>query len=1311
MLDFYTISVDKSKKDREIIYPSLNASRCYDMMTRGKSFYAVWNKHINLWDTNIYSVQELMDEELYEFSKSYVPDDPNKTVVVKYMKDFDSGIFERFNRLIKCIGDNYNDLDTKLTFKSDVIQIKDYRSKRLTYDILPGSTTCYEKLISTLYSVDEREKLEWAVGSILAGDSPTIQKFIVLYGDAGTGKSTFLNIVEKLFNGYIATFEASALTSSQNQFSMAPFSTNPLLAIQHDGDLSRIDDNTRLNSITGHDDILINEKNKPPYVVKTRAFLFVGSNKMVKITDGKSGLLRRLIDVMPTGRKLPSNEYIKLREGIDFELGAIANHCLGVYKKLGKHYFDSYSPVKMQMGTDHFYDFMEENYDLFDKQDSVTLTQATALYNTYKLMADVPYPYNRQQLRRELGNYFDSYNDRKMVDGVQTRSMYTGFKRDKFKEFIPTEKNIQTLTLDKTESIFDKESCDCPAQYASSKETPTQKWDKVTTSLKDLDTTKTHFVKLPLNHIVIDFDLKGEDGNKSQKKNLEAASKWPATYTEFSKSGSGIHLHYIYDGDPETLSRIYAEGIEIKVFVGNSSLRRRLSMCNDIPVATIRDGLPVKGVKMINYEGIRTEKSLIAAIEKNLRKEVHPGTKPSIDFIHHILEEAYASGIPYDVTSMQQSILIFATNSTNQADYCIKLVDKMKFQSEEGHISKTQSENDEIVFYDVEVFPNLFVVVYKALGEGRPIVKLINPSSKDIEGLLKFRLVGFNCRRYDNHILYGRLMGHTLEELYNLSQKIVNGSKTSMFREAYNLSYTDIYDFSSKKQSLKKFEIELGIHHQELGLPWDQPVPEELWDKVADYCINDVVATEATFNARKDDWTARLILAKMSGLTPNDTNNSHTAKIIFGDEKKPHSEFVYTDLREMFPGYVFDHGKSTYKLETIGEGGKVYAEPGMYYNVPLLDVESMHPWSAILMNIFGKYTERFKDIVLTRTHIKNGEIDEVKSMMDGMFVELLDAGFNMDALGGALKIPINSVYGMTSASFDNIFKDPRNIDNIVAKRGALFMTDLKEACQLRGLKVAHIKTDSIKLPGATEEDIKFVVEFGAKYGYKFVHEATYEKMCLVNDAVYIAKVGWAEKAKKIGKWSATGSQFAHPYVFKKLFSKEEIVFDDLCETKSVSTALYLNMNHDLPEGENNYHFVGKVGRFCPMLPGPTTGTLMREKEGSYYYAAGTKGYRWMEAEMVKELGMEDQIDMSYFNNLVDAAYENLGKYGDVERFLSDSEVTPPPYQELAPWVLPCGDKSLKSCVDCPHFSEAPPDGDEQYRQTCAKGFNIDSVII
>ena len=128
---------------------------------------------------------------------------------------------------------------------------------------------------------------------------------------------------------------------------------------------------------------------------------------------------------------------------------------------------------------------------------------------------------------------------------------------------------------------FDESCAECFAQYANENETPIKPWDKVKTKLSDIDTSKLHYVKIPENHIVIDFDIKDESGKKSFEKNLEAASKFPPTYAELSKSGAGIHLHYIYDGDPTTLNRLYDKYIEIKVFSGKSSLRRKLTLCNN----------------------------------------------------------------------------------------------------------------------------------------------------------------------------------------------------------------------------------------------------------------------------------------------------------------------------------------------------------------------------------------------------------------------------------------------------------------------------------------------------------------------------------------------------------------------------------------------------------------------------------------------------------------------------------------------------------------------------------------------------------
>ena len=1308
MLDFLSISTRHRKQLIEV-YPRFRVMKSQDLMIRGGDFYAVWVEDRGLWSTDEHDLIRLVDRELDLYFEAH-RNELGENVRLMYMWDAESGMIDAWHRYCQQqLRDSYQMLDEKLIFSNDDTNKKDYASKRLPYPLEAGDCPAYEKLVSTLYTEDERHKLEWAIGSIVAGESKNLQKFLVLYGGPGTGKSTMLNIVQQLFEGYYSVFDAKALGSANAQFALEPLKKNPLVAIQHDGDLSRIEDNTRLNSVVSHEWMSVNEKHKSQYDNRFICFLFLGTNKPVKITDGKSGILRRLIDVTPSGKKVSPRDYKKLVKQIEFELGAIASHCRDVYLDDPGAY-DNYIPTSMMSASNDFYNYVIDMFRVFKKEDGTTLKAAWEAYKVYCDDAKVGFPLNRRAFKEELSNYFRDYVEQmEGEDGTLIRCYYKGFKTDAFEEFekpkqqqTKEEPKSHLIKFDAAESIFDKECADCFAQYASTKETPLKAWDNVKTKLRDIDTSRLHYVKVPENHIVIDFDIKDKDGNKCFEKNVEEASKWPATYAELSKSGGGVHLHYIYDGDVSKLSRVYDDDIEVKVYTGKSSLRRKLTKCNDIPIATINSGLPLKGDgEVVNWEGIKNEKMLRRMIKRNLNKEYHAFTAPSVQYIHSLMEDAYNRGIPYDVSDMYNEIFAFAAQSSNSSEACLALVDKMKFKSEEPSVNVEST--DELVFYDCEVFPNLFLVNWKIAGEGKPVVRMINPKPSEIEELLKYKLVGFNCRRYDNHMLYGCMIGYNNEQLYELSQRIVGGERNAFFGEAYNLSYTDVYDFAATKQSLKKWEIELGIHHQELGLPWDQPVPEERWVEVAEYCDCDVIATEAVFNHLQGDFTARKILAELSGLTVNDTTNTQTTRFIFGNEKNP--QLVYTDLSETFPGYEFVDFKNMYRGTDLGFGGYVYAEPGMYGNVALLDVASLHPHSIIAMNCFGEYTKRFKDILDARMYIKHGDYDAARHMLDGKLAPYLEDETTAKQLAQALKIAINSVYGLTSAKFDNPFRDARNVNNIVALRGALFMRTLQDEVQSRGFTVCHIKTDSIKIPDATPEIIDFCMNFAKQYGYTFEHEATYDRMCLVNDAVYIAKY---KDGKHAGEWTATGTQFQVPYVFKKLFSKEDISFDDMCEAKSVTSALYLDMNENLPdvtEYENikalrdkpaskltkrenelldsythmsneqldseiakghEYQFIGKVSSFCPIKPGCNGGELVRQatdKSGEIKYvsATGAKGYRWLESETVRTLEKRDDVDRSYYDKLVDGAIDSISQYGDFSWFVSDDPYIGPQY--------------------------------------------------
>ena len=1319
-MDFYKIEAIRNGHGRIEIGPSLQVIKSKDLMVRGGEFYAFWDNENNIWSKDMYRLYEVIDSDIRKYLDEHKEFSHEK---INFMTTYKSSAAKEFIQYLKLLQDNYHELDSDVTFIDDVPKREDYRSKRLDYSPRKGDISAYEELMSTLYLPDERQKIEWAIGSILCGDGKNIQKFCVFYGNSGTGKSTVMKIISRMFEGYVATFDSKAL-SNNSSFSLEPFKNNPLVSIQDDGDLSKIEDNTKLNSLTSHEVMTVNAKYERLYSMRFNCFLFMGSNKPVKITDAKSGIIRRLLDIHPTGETIPQMHYEDLMsEILGFEIPAIAYQCMTTYRNMGPRYYTGYRPLDMMYKTDPFFNFVDAYYLTFKNQNSTTLAQSYALYKEWVNDGGADFKMTQYKFREALKDYFDEYYDiAQDASGETIRNLYKDFKVDMFKDRMQIiEKHLpdKIKLTPHTTSILDQELQDVLAQYATKDGKPTLSWDNVFTKLSGIDPTKLHYTKMPENYIVIDFDLKDENGNKSLKLNLEAASKFPATYTEISQSGKGIHLHYIYDGDINQLALIYAEGIEIKVFKGNASLRRKLSKCNDLPIAHIRDGLPLRGEKMLDFKGIENEKHLRAIIAKNLAKQISPNTKPSMDYIRNALDAAYKSGISYDVTDMRQAIVTFAMSSTNQKEVCLKMIPDMKFRSEnpsedvvwEGSITVNNNIEDNIVFFDCEVFPNLFLINWKVIGEGKKIHRMINPMPSEVEGLIKKPLVGYNCRRYDNHILYAAMMGYTNEQLYNLSQRIVKagkkGPKDVFFAEAYNLSYTDVYDYAAKKQSLKLWEIELGIHHEELGLPWDKPVPEELWEKVARYCDNDVIALEAVWNATKGDWAARKFLATITNSSPNSTTNNLTTKLIFGNDSaadiKP--KLVYTDLSKEFPGYKFEHGKSYYHDWEVGEGGVAWSKPGIFYNVKVFDVVSMHPHSALALNMFGPYTERFGELVKARVAAKHNDKEALKTLLGGVLYQYCEDDAMRAAVVQALKIAINSVYGLTCAGFDHKFRDPRNVDNIVAKRGALFIITLKEAVEKEGYNVIHLKTDSIKVENADEYISNFISEFGKKYGYEFEVEDEFERICILNKSNFMAYDA------RSNEWVSKGNPFNFPYVKKTLFTKEKITFEDICVTNSVQTALYLDFNESLPDatllqkqlddivkvrrvlnGElsakaisqkkidlyrnvsdaevqslkddvakcHDYRFVGRVGQFVPVSPNAGGGDLVRSTdiEGKYDSVQGASGYRWMEAEKVKDTDGEKLIDLTYWNDICTDVVNNINQVGDFEEFTSivDSSV-------------------------------------------------------
>lgn len=480
------------------------------------------------------------------------------------------------------------------------------------------------------------------------------------------------------------------------------------------------------------------------------------------------------------------------------------------------------------------------------------------------------------------------------------------------------------------------------------------------------------------------------------------------------------------------------------------------------------------------------------------------------------------------------------------------------------------------------------------------------------------------------------------------------------------------------------------------------------------------------------------------------------------------------DSINAFPGYEFKRLSdgtyhNMYRGVDLGKGGWVYSEPGIYSNVALLDVSSLHPTSIIELNKLGKYTKRYAELKKARVYIKHRDYDSASQLFDGKLQKYLVDKDSAKALSKALKLPLNAFFGISFAAFENPARDSRDKNNIIALRGSLFMKTLFDEVEKRGFHIIHVKTDSCKIPNASLDIVQFVQEFAKSYGYEMEHEATYERMCLIDKAQYIASYATEEQCQKLYgycpdenkeyiesngfTWTATGSEFQRPYIFKTLFSGEEPSFDDKCETKSVKNAeIYLDMNEDLPDvsdfekemtrrlfnvnhpdkpmklnpdysdksneelekdisSGHSYRFIGRIGRFYPIRPGEGGGVLVAHRNNKYDSVSGAKDFRWLEAEVVKNLKMESSIDPLYHEKQLDEAIAAINEFGSFERFIdiskpyvSDEEANGRPKlpdSDDCPFdIVPCGDNKYNTCMDCPNC----------VNDICKRGYSLAQYI-
>ena len=1156
--------------------------------------------------------------------------------------------------------------DTKVIFDDQPVTRVMYSTTQLDYHPQDIPTPSFDKVMNAWFP-DHTELLLWFIGAVLMGRTHQIQKMVFIYGKPKSGKSSFLDILSWIFQGYLHEISINRFTDTSNQFATGEFTPSPIL-VDRDANISRIKDKVLFNKFISHEPFMVNAKHIPQFESQFDGILFAASNYVFDMGDpSKDGTARRAVSIYSNGAVIPKHEYDELMWKIKtIELPGIAYKAIEVFKRLGANYSDGLTlDTDMLYKSSITYRFIRDAYMDGKIGEVVKLKDVADMYKDFLANDDLSTINARHRIKETMESYYE-FASHKRINGKDYRSV---FFNPNVPKILGVKEETDVKPLEDKEIKYDSKfnyfaHSTFPGQETNDLGNPKYKWDNVKTTVSDIDQTKLHYMRAPQDLIKVDFDA------PTMEENLKLAGPYPPTYGEISKSGKGIHLWYMYTGDDiDTLDHHPHPDIEIKVNTGKSGARRKFTKSNGIEyISKMKpEDLAHKEKKMLqDIENIEfNEKRLRSQIEKSLKKQNTGSTFTEVQFIAHLLDEAQASGEQYDVSDLRQTVMSFAMHSTHQAEGALKTFAKMKWSSapqeelreiNDSHQGFQDIPKEELWMFDIESMQDLFMISYKKYGGETKTYINYDPTGKSlsmdkVNELLAHPLVGFNNLRYDNHIMYGAHLGKSVSEIFEQSTDLVtNGNNNGIYPNAYQLAYADLYDLIPDKKSLKKWEVEMGIKHNELDVDWEATVEEnakrlgmsvqEFIDLTAEYNRDDVDATEKLLDYRWADFEARKMLASLTDKPVSTTTNNLSAAFIFGDDKRPQDKLNWVDLSEEFPGYEYKYDQdkkkmvASYKGVDPSRGGYVYSNPGVYKNVVEVDVSNMHPRSAIAMKYFGPYADRFEELVNVvglLKHPTEENLEKVSHMLGGALIPYITPGSDIKGLRQSLKIVINAVYGMSSASFDNKFKAAKNKDNVIAKRGALFMINLKEHVESLGYTVIHIKTDSMKIADSNQDIIHDVQDFAKSYGYDMEIAGEYDRIALIDKAQLIAHYKDGDQLA----WHAIGKEFAEPYVYKTLFTHETLDESDYLVTKTTKVGpMYLR------DDEQGDEFIGKAGSF---FPSKTGFDLMWLKDDKFNSVSGTKGYKWRVAEEL----VKPDIDMAYFDELRDTAINKIKKVGDL----------------------------------------------------------------
>lgn len=387
--------------------------------------------------------------------------------------------------------------------------------------------------------------------------------------------------------------------------------------------------------------------------------------------------------------------------------------------------------------------------------------------------------------------------------------------------------------------------------------------------------------------------------------------------------------------------------------------------------------------------------------------------------------------------------------------------------------------------FDFEVTQHDWLIVIKDRQTG-----IYYPFHNDPQGLEDFInehdyiYIGYNNKHYDNYILKGVLNHYSPEDIKKINDWIIVEKKNGWeypFEDKYlPLPPTsDLMLDMPLRQSLKELEGNMCMDIQESTIDFniDHPWTKEEFDEMLFYCKHDVDATERLIDERMGYLEAKVFNGIREGLTPEQSlyrTNGQLAAIALGAVKQEFDDerdiqFPNTVEWENIPKEVIDFFNQTFdekissevlfnkkiKINFLGMDW-TFAWGGVHASLENVILVSEDGYILILADVTSLYPSLMEEYGLTSRAIP--EPDKFFNMKR----ERIDAKHKGNkAISNNLKVPINTVYGISLQKFSDCY-DPRN-GRSVCVSGQLLLTDLCVELDKRckTIKFNNVNTDGV----------------------------------------------------------------------------------------------------------------------------------------------------------------------------------------------------------------------------------------------------------